>query len=156
MLVEEKPVLVLEQGDNSVFFSVASQSAVPLRGLRTSVILDDVPAGIEVGPVAEGTDEGAISESTYRLTLPIHVDIGVSTRFELPIVLRDTEGHVWEFQVVAAVRRPAPAEHELRQNAPNPFNPNTIIQYTLVGHHPEQTRLEVYNSLGQRVRGSCG
>ena len=43
-----------------------------------------------------------------------------------------------------------PLTFELYQNYPNPFNPNTLIQYDL----PKSTsvRLEIYNTLGQRIR----
>ena len=38
----------------------------------------------------------------------------------------------------------------LHQNYPNPFNPSTVITYSLP--NPGYTRVEIYNSLGQRVR----
>ena len=43
-----------------------------------------------------------------------------------------------------------PSRFELAQNVPNPFNPETMIQYQL----PKQTevRLEIYNVLGELVR----
>jgi len=44
---------------------------------------------------------------------------------------------------------PIPLQIDLEQNYPNPFNPSTRIAYTLPS--PEKVRLEVYNTLGQRV-----
>ncbi|MBD3367388.1 MAG: T9SS type A sorting domain-containing protein [Candidatus Eisenbacteria bacterium] len=43
-----------------------------------------------------------------------------------------------------------PVAFELRQNAPNPFNPTTVIRYSL----PEQAKVtvEVYNIAGRKVR----
>jgi hypothetical protein len=39
---------------------------------------------------------------------------------------------------------------ELSQNYPNPFNPSTVI--SLSAEAPARIRLEVYNSIGQRVK----
>jgi len=42
-----------------------------------------------------------------------------------------------------------PADYQLDQNYPNPFNPVTHIRYAVP--QPSQVKLEVYNSLGQKV-----
>ena len=44
----------------------------------------------------------------------------------------------------------APAAFALHQNAPNPFNSETVIRFDLE-RGSERTVLEVYNSAGQRV-----
>jgi len=43
-----------------------------------------------------------------------------------------------------------PEHFDLAQNRPNPFNPSTVIEYSLVA--PGPVKLELYNLLGQRVR----
>ena len=43
-----------------------------------------------------------------------------------------------------------PSAFALHQSYPNPFNPSTVISYTLP--HAGPVRLNIYNSLGQRVR----
>jgi photosystem II stability/assembly factor-like uncharacterized protein len=43
-----------------------------------------------------------------------------------------------------------PVEYALFQNFPNPFNPKTTIRFSLA--HSGQTRLEVFNLLGQKVK----
>ena len=41
---------------------------------------------------------------------------------------------------------------QLQPNYPNPFNPETIIQYSLDNLTSETTQLWIYNSLGQLTR----
>jgi FlgD Ig-like domain len=43
-----------------------------------------------------------------------------------------------------------PTKFALKQNAPNPFNPTTMVSYDLP--KPANVRLEIFNVLGQRVK----
>jgi len=43
-----------------------------------------------------------------------------------------------------------PLTYELRNAYPNPFNPNTTVEYALPVSN--QVLIEVYNTLGQKVR----
>jgi hypothetical protein len=43
-----------------------------------------------------------------------------------------------------------PAEYCLNQNYPNPFNPSTQIKFTLP--KSSNVKIEVFNSLGQKIR----
>jgi len=43
-------------------------------------------------------------------------------------------------------------EFNLSQNYPNPFNPSTTIKYQIANLKPQNTTLQIFNSLGQLVR----
>jgi hypothetical protein len=46
-----------------------------------------------------------------------------------------------------------PVKFSLAQNYPNPFNPSTVINYTISpSANSTNTRLEIFNLLGQKVR----
>jgi hypothetical protein len=55
----------------------------------------------------------------------------------------------WQPATTSAPGRGTPAAYGLSQNFPNPFNPATIIQFSVA--QQSRVRLEVFNILGERV-----
>lgn len=151
---EGLPVVELEEGDNSVFLSVVNEGEAALKGLWVEVMkAEGLPSWVRIGEVVQRVDVAEQSRTREKLLLDIHVREGVKGEiFELPLVLRDERGRAWTFKVLAKVRDARPTSYALMQNAPNPFNPSTVIRYAVVGDRPVPTRLEVFSSLGQRVR----
>ena len=45
-----------------------------------------------------------------------------------------------------------PAQYRLSANYPNPFNPETIIPFTIGGSEAQRIRLAIYNLVGQEIR----
>jgi len=52
----------------------------------------------------------------------------------------------------AVNERTSPETYSLKQNSPNPFNPTTIIGYTVPGGKSEHVRLKIYDSRGAFVK----
>lgn len=87
-----------------------------------------------------------------QVNLLIHLVNAPDNDFtEIPLLLIDDLGRRW--QVTIGLRLNAiPTQTVLKQNIPNPFNPNTTIEYHLANPKPQRTTLIIYNTLGQRVR----
>lgn len=150
---EGLPVVELEEGDNRVFLSVVNEGNEALRGLWVEVKVEGLPSWVWIGDVMQRVAVAEQSKGREKLLLDIHVGEGVQGEvFELPLVLRDVGGRAWTFKVLAKVRDASPTSYALMQNTPNPFNPSTVIRYAVMGDRRVRTELEVFNSLGQRVR----
>ena len=147
------PVVELEEGDNRIVLSIVNQGEEALKGLWVEVKAEGLPSWVRIGKVVQRVDVPKQSTAREKLRLNLHVGEGVKGEsFELPLVLRDAVGHTWAFRVLAKVNASHPRSYALMQNVPNPFNSSTVIRYAVGGNAPVRTRLEVFNSVGQRVR----
>jgi hypothetical protein len=72
----------------------------------------------------------------------------VGTQFQYRLKQIDTDGK-FEYSAVINIEIANPNEYELKQNTPNPFNPSTIIAYSLP--HDGSVSLIVYDIIGREV-----
>ncbi|MCK5146665.1 T9SS type A sorting domain-containing protein [bacterium] len=77
---------------------------------------------------------------------PVETEI-IATVFRI----NDVQLHLETEQIMTTVRDDIqPVEFGLRTNYPNPFNPGTMIEYTLTSH--DQAYLILYDGLGREIR----
>lgn len=99
------------------------------------------------GDLSEGNLEGTLRFDSIQLSYdpndPEASTDGVLYIDDLRLVTVEALGIDSESQQIAG-------EYILHQNYPNPFNPSTTISFTLA--QPSNTRLEIFNIRGEKVR----
>ena len=110
------------------------------------------PLSVEEGGLVLGQDQdrlggGFAADQAFRGSLDdLWIYNGALTASEVQAL----RGRIGPGAARAAAPREAALSSGLEPNAPNPFNTSTWIPYRLAA--PGHARLEIYNTLGQRVR----
>lgn len=91
---------------------------------------------------------------SWRKIYDGYVDYIYSDEATPPTIYFNTKYGLWKFVDTLTTSVKANfeivREFKLFQNYPNPFNPSTIIEYSV--DTPGYVKIEVYNSLGQKIR----
>ena len=136
-------VLEVFPGANRVWVEVENKRSQPVLGLVADA--EDAPGWLvfRSGKV----DVPARGKAELPLSLEV-VGAEEGQEGRLALALRDAEEEI--LKVELKVRVAFPRESKLLSNFPDPFNPSTRIPYVLSDR--VRARLEVFNSLGQRIR----
>jgi len=95
----------------------------------------------------------AFGDQPYATTIDTHLVVDAPYRYGIVAVDfagNQSEKAVVDVPVSVAHELPTPATTGLVGNAPNPFNPTTVVRYQL--HESARVSLAIYNVLGQPVR----
>ena len=141
--------LDLAVGENRVLVDIQSVVGATLTTPLTIAVHDgDLPEWVQLGPVTPA-EYPIVRNSLAQYWM--HIVTSRSGQFQMQITAADKGGRSWDFQVhVDVVSTPSSFRLTL-SNRPNPFNPSTLITYAIDSVHPQPTRLEIFNSLGQSV-----
>jgi len=122
---------------------------LPTGGSSSALIYDNLRiAAIEFTGKYPSSDETA---QLIYLAFPFETIVAAEDRAAVMQRVLDYFG--FPTSVDETPEASLPTRFDLQQNYPNPFNPTTLITYTLPqGQIKFTTRIEIFNSLGQKIR----
>lgn len=150
---EEVPTLTLLSGENEVTLSIKNGWNRDISGVTISPS-ETLPSWLTVRNV----DLPLPIEKDRTIPEKIKLTFSVSKAptgayADVPLTLKDDRGNCWVlmFKVITDGSETQPETFDaLYENFPNPFNPSTIIPYSLKSKG--QTNLVIFNTLGQVVK----
>ncbi len=154
-LAEEIPTLQLKEGINEFSLSVLNNWNKDINEIKIVVDKEKVPAWLKIHERDQKIDitKGKLGKGKFILVFDV-TDTPLNAFAEIPYTLKDNKGNIWNFTVKVNLGlgdESAPEAFDaLYKNFPNPFNPTTIIKYSLKENR--HTKLVIYNSLGQVIR----
>jgi len=150
---EPLPVISVETGMNVVSIQIHNKLGIGLESLFLEIRQDLLPQGLSLETNPQSLDVPPNTTSEAGLILHIRVDEKTAEGIhEIPVTVKDKNGHAWPFILKVKVAASRPDQYELFRNYPNPFNASTEIRYDLAGLEEEETRLVIYDLLGREIR----
>ena len=143
--------LRLYAGDNIITLGLANESGTVVKSLKIISDTGTFPNWLRVKESLIPVD--FMSEEVLELSLQINVDQGHEGEVvSLPLILIGDTGHRWYVEPFVTIEVRKITKNELLPNFPNPFNPETTINYRLAGNTDQETKLVIYNAIGQEIR----
>ena len=142
--------LRLHAGDNIITFGLANESGTVVKSIKIISDIEKFPNWLRVKESLIPVD---FMSGALELSLQINVDQGHEGEVvSLPLILIGDNGHRWYVEPFATIEVRKITKNELLPNFPNPFNPDTTINYRLAGNTNQETKLVIYNAIGQEIR----
>jgi len=133
------------EDDNSIVLSWQTVSETNNLGFAVERRKNEQSDWQEIGFVRGAGTTNEAQYYTFRDTP------GQSGEWYYRLKQTDTNGKVTSTQAVSA-ELAAPDHFALAQNFPNPFNPSTVIEYSVPANISGQLTLKVYDMLGRTIR----
>ncbi len=137
-------------GDNIITFGLANESGTVVKSIKIISDTEKFPNWLRVKESLIPVD---FMSGALELSFQINVDQGHEGEvISLPLILIGDNGHRWYVEPFATIEVRKITKNELLPNFPNPFNPETTINYRLAGNTDQETKLVIYNAIGQEIR----
>lgn len=137
-------------GDNIITFGLANESGTIVKSIKIISDTEKFPNWLRVKESLIPVD---FMSGALELSFQINVDQGHEGEVvSLPLILIGDNGHRWYVEPFATIEVRKITKNELLPNFPNPFNPETTINYRLAGNTDQETKLVIYNAIGQEIR----